>query len=269
MSHGISTRAACKLDASPSQVPRSSKASIELESGRLIEKERACFLIFEIALPIDSLGHRSSPAQNNHSTRQTPPPIREVQATTTTMSFLTVPRTPSGQRATYFPLSRYYLLAYNFTSMFLWAVCTLHAAINIPLLAPKGHLPAIFTYIYTPLLTTTQSLAVLEILHSLFGIVRAPLLTTTMQVSSRLLLVWGVMYPFRDRGDGRGGIVGGDYEYFSKGVTATGLGPGAKLGDLAFLGCLAAWGVTECIRYGFFGLQVWGKGVPSWWIWLR
>jgi very-long-chain (3R)-3-hydroxyacyl-CoA dehydratase len=130
-------------------------------------------------------------------------------------------------------------------------------------LAPNGHLPAIFHHVYSPLLTTTQTLAGLEILHSLLGIVRAPVMTTAMQVASRLLLVWGVMYLFHDRGDGHGGIVGGDFQ------EALPYGPGAKVGDYAFLGCLGAWGVTECIRYGFFALQVWGSGVPSWWTWLR
>ncbi|KAI9931282.1 hypothetical protein AWENTII_004527 [Aspergillus wentii] len=165
-------------------------------------------------------------------------------------------------------LTKAYLLAYNATSFGLWATCTLRAASLIPLLAPSGHLPAIFNAIFSPLLTTTQSLALLEILHSLVGIVRAPVFTTLMQVSSRILVVWGIMYLFHDRGDGNGGIVGGDFEGLDfTAITST--GPGAQLGDYAFLGCLGAWGVTECIRYGFFALQVWGSGVPAWWTWLR
>lgn len=36
-----------------------------------------------------------------------------------------------------------------------------------------------------------QSLAILEVIHSLIGWVRSPLPTTTIQVGSRLLLVWG------------------------------------------------------------------------------
>lgn len=71
---------------------------------------------------------------------------------------------------------------------------------------------------------------------------------------------------FRDHGDGRGGIVGGDYEGEGKGI---GQGPGAKFGDFAFLGCMGAWGITEIIRYGFFALQVLGQRVPNWWMWLR
>lgn len=160
--------------------------------------------------------------------------------------------TSSAPRRSSSPLTRYYLVAYNAISFALWATCTLRGAF---LAATATPLPTIFNEIYSPLLITTQSLAILEILHSLLGIVRAPVTTTAMQVASRLLLVWGVMYPFHERGDGLG-IVGGD-------------GDGSKIGNLAFLGCLSAWGITECIRYGFFALQVLGTGVPGWWTWLR
>lgn len=78
-----------------------------------------------------------------------------------------------------------------------------------------------------------------------------------MQVASRVLVVWGVMFPFGyEKIQQGGGIVGGG-------------GGEGQLGDYAFLGCLGAWGVTECIRYGFFALQVSGLGVPGWWAWLR
>ena len=148
--------------------------------------------------------------------------------------------------------TRSYLVAYNGVSFALWASCTLRAA-WLALTSTAG--ATIFHEIYYPLLTATQTLAVLEILHSLLGVVRAPVTTTAMQVASRLLLVWGVMGPFQDHGDGSG-IVGAH-------------GESARIGNVAFLGCLSAWGVTECIRYGFFALQVLGVAVPAWWMWLR
>ncbi|OXV09779.1 hypothetical protein Egran_02459 [Elaphomyces granulatus] len=165
---------------------------------------------------------------------------------------------------------RSYLLAYNSICFALWTTCTLRMVLLIPLLAPSGHSAAVFAHLFSPLLVVTQSLAILEVIHSITGIVRAPVFTTLIQVGSRILLVWGVMYLFREGGryvtPGEG-IVGGDYEgLVGKGVQP---GPGAKVGDLAFFGCLAAWGVTECVRYGFFALQVWGMGVPAWWTWLR
>ncbi|PYH73440.1 protein tyrosine phosphatase-like domain-containing protein [Aspergillus vadensis CBS 113365] len=147
-------------------------------------------------------------------------------------------------------LTRPYLLLYNALSFTLWATCTIRGFSQL-LSSSSNTIPQIFTNVY-PLLLTTQSLALLEIIHSLLRLVRAPVLTTAMQVASRILLVWGIMYPFQ------GVIVG---EKSQEGVVG--------LGDYAFLGCLGAWGVTECIRYGFFALQLSGVGVPGWWAWLR
>ena len=67
-----------------------------------------------------------------------------------------------------------------------------------------------------------QSLAGMEVLHSLFGIVRAPLLTTVLQVASRFLLVWGIAHP----------------GMFGVGVRHS----------PAFASMLVAWSVTEVIR---------------------
>lgn len=157
--------------------------------------------------------------------------------------------------------TRLYLFTYNFASFALWATCTLNA---VHLVAVQhAPLPILFDEIYHPLLTVTQTFAVLEILHSLVGLVRAPLVTTAMQVASRLLLVWGVMYPFGMLG------LGGDVIVGTGGGSGTAGALSANLGDYAFAGCLGAWGVTECIRYGFFALQVSGIGVPGFWSWLR
>lgn len=179
------------------------------------------------------------------------------------------PLTSAARKPTPGPVKAY-LFVFNLVSFTLWATCTFRTALLIPFLAPDGHLPAIFEAIYSPLLLVTQSLALLEIVHSLVGFVRAPVTTTGMQVASRILVVWFVMYLFHEGSayiDAGDGIVGGDYA----GVVGKGLaaGAGAKLGDYAFLGCLFAWGVTECIRYGFFAMQLGGVPVPRWWIWLR
>ncbi|PYH80876.1 phosphatase-like protein [Aspergillus uvarum CBS 121591] len=157
------------------------------------------------------------------------------------------PRATTTSRSPAYPLTKPYLILYNALNFTLWATCTVQGLTH---LATGTPLPLIFQKVY-PLLLITQSLALLEILHSLAGLVRAPVTTTVMQVASRILLVWGIMYPFQGR------IVGG---------TATAV---TQTGDYAFLGCLTAWGVTECIRYGFFVCQVSGLGVPGWWAWLR
>ncbi|KAL4984945.1 tyrosine phosphatase-like protein [Aspergillus falconensis] len=159
--------------------------------------------------------------------------------------------TPSGP-------TRQYLLFYNAANFFLWSTLTfrtIRLLLNQFILAEDRTLsaltvdiPAIFADTYSPLLQITQTLALLEIMHSLVGLVRAPVMTTAMQVASRIFVVWGVLYPFH------GGIIGQD-----------------KVGEMGYLGCLLAWGVTECIRYGFFVMQVNGgvESVPGWWQWLR
>jgi very-long-chain (3R)-3-hydroxyacyl-CoA dehydratase len=111
-----------------------------------------------------------------------------------------------------------------------------------------NRIPNIFNLTFSPLLLATQSLALLEVVHSLVGLVRAPVMTTAMQVASRLLLVWGIMAQF-------GGEIVGAHS--------------TQLGDYAYLGCVAAWGITEVIRYGFFAITLSGNAVPSWWTWLR
>ncbi|KAJ5105286.1 Protein-tyrosine phosphatase-like [Penicillium alfredii] len=142
-----------------------------------------------------------------------------------------------------------YLFAYNTLNLVLWGSCVVYTASQIPFALGLNNLPAVFKRTFSPLLLATQSLATLEVLHSLVRLVRAPFLTTAMQVASRLLLVWGIMAPFGGEIVGREGS--------------------AQLGDYAYLGCVGAWGITEVIRYGFFAITLSGNSVPAWWTWLR
>ena len=154
----------------------------------------------------------------------------------------TAPRSsaPSG-------LTRVYLFSYNALNLALWGSCVVYTASLLPTHLLANTLPTVFT-LTSPLLVATQSLALLEVLHSLVRLVRAPFLTTAMQVASRLLVVWGILSPF-----------GGDIV----GAKST------QLGDYAYLGCVGAWGITEVIRYGFFAITLSGNSVPAWWTWLR
>ncbi|PYI34649.1 PTPLA-domain-containing protein [Aspergillus indologenus CBS 114.80] len=170
------------------------------------------------------------------TTAQAPPRGAPSSSSTTTTS---------RSSASASPLTKPYLTLYNALSFTLWATCTVQGLTQLATGTPP---PQIFPHVY-PLLRLTQSLALLEILHSAAGLVRAPVATTALQVASRILLVWGILAPFQGR------IVG---------ATAR-----TQPGDYAFLGCLTAWGVTECIRYGFFVGQVSGLGVPAGWAWLR
>jgi very-long-chain (3R)-3-hydroxyacyl-CoA dehydratase len=152
-------------------------------------------------------------------------------------------------------LSTNYLLLYNAISLALWGTILGRLILLIPALLAHNKLHGLFDALF-PLLKYTQSLAILEVVHSLVGLVRASPLTTSMQVASRLLLVWGVLdrYP---------AMVSTTNTW---GRAAKGL-DGA---DIAFAGMVLAWSVTEVIRYGFF---VYTLGVsprlPSWLTWLR
>ncbi|KAJ5990982.1 hypothetical protein N7499_011527, partial [Penicillium canescens] len=145
-------------------------------------------------------------------------------------------------------LTRAYLFTYNALNLLTWGTCLVYTATLLPAHVSTNRIPNIFNLTFSPLLLATQSLALLEVVHSLVGLVRAPVMTTAMQVASRLLLVWGIMAQFG------GEIVGAR---------------STQLGDYAYLGCVAAWGITEVIRYGFFAITLSGNAVPSWWTWLR
>jgi very-long-chain (3R)-3-hydroxyacyl-CoA dehydratase len=147
-------------------------------------------------------------------------------------------RAPAG-------LTKAYLFTYNTLNLLAWGSCVVYAASLLPINVSTLH--NVFKETFSPLLLT-QSLALLEVVHSVVGLVRAPFMTTAMQVASRLLLVWGIMAQFG------GDIVGANT---------------VQLGDYAYLGCVAAWGITEVIRYGFFAITLSGGSVPSWWTWLR
>ncbi|EFR03251.1 PAS2 [Nannizzia gypsea CBS 118893] len=96
-------------------------------------------------------------------------------------------------------LTQAYLFLYNLVSLGLWGTLTFRLFSSLFQIYSGSNgsqsegIAGLFVYLF-PLLRTTQSLATLEILHSLFGLVRASVMTTTMQVASRLLLVWGVIY---------------------------------------------------------------------------
>lgn len=89
-------------------------------------------------------------------------------------------------------------------------------------------------------LAPVQSLAALEILHVLLGFVRSPLPTTVVQVSSRLILVWGIVERF-------------PHTHSSPVYTTM----------------ILAWALTEVPRYAYYALSLAGCGVPAWLTWIR
>ncbi|KAK7530950.1 tyrosine phosphatase-like protein [Phyllosticta citribraziliensis] len=149
----------------------------------------------------------------------------------------TKPQAPASASA-----KQKYLLAYNAVSCTLWALLLTRLLLLLPLVGPAHLFGGTDAFV-----RLIQSLALLEPLHSLLGVVRAPLLTTLMQVASRLLLVWGVAFFLPDA-----------------------VADGGADGGWAWAGMLVAWSVTEVVRYGYF-VCVLGRGgrVPGALGWAR
>lgn len=62
-----------------------------------------------------------------------------------------------------------------------------------------------------------------------------------MQVASRILLIWGIVYPF----------------------------PNTVAFSPIYSSMLIAWSVTEVIRYSYFAINLSAGSVPAIWMWLR
>jgi very-long-chain (3R)-3-hydroxyacyl-CoA dehydratase len=62
-----------------------------------------------------------------------------------------------------------------------------------------------------------------------------------MQVASRILLIWGIVYPF----------------------------PNTVAFSPIYSTMLLAWSITEVIRYSYFAINLSIGSVPSLWLWLR
>ncbi|TDZ23826.1 putative very-long-chain (3R)-3-hydroxyacyl-CoA dehydratase [Colletotrichum sidae] len=132
------------------------------------------------------------------------------------------------------PVKNAYLILYNFVSAVAWSVVL---GRTIGLYTLRG---SRFVHLGVGDWTRwTQTMAAMEILHALLGVVRAPVFTTVMQVLSRFVLVWGVVYPF---------------PYLANSTWYSSM--------------LLAWSVTEVIRYSYFALTLSGFQ-PKFLTWLR
>ncbi|KAI3398259.1 hypothetical protein diail_9597 [Diaporthe ilicicola] len=142
------------------------------------------------------------------------------------------PRRMSSQK-------RAYLVAYNAISALLWSV-----VLGRTLSTLTAHGLEQGTSLVYPAVGEwtrwTQTLAALEIVHSVLGVVRAPLFTTLIQVASRFALVWGAVYLY----------------------PLIAISP-------AYSSMLLAWSSTEVIRYLFFALSLSGGYEPALLKWLR
>ncbi|CAI5509558.1 unnamed protein product [Closterium sp. Naga37s-1] len=89
-------------------------------------------------------------------------------------------------------------------------------------------------------LQIAQTAALMEIIHSILGIVRSPVSATLPQIASRLFLVWGVLYP----------------------------APQVREHVLV-ASLLLSWSITEIVRYSFFAVKEAFGFTPAPLLWLR
>ncbi|KAK3939892.1 tyrosine phosphatase-like protein [Diplogelasinospora grovesii] len=163
-----------------------------------------------------------------------PAPIPHLGDSRHTMAQPPQPQRP--KRAGPGPVKKGYLILYNAASAVAW-LTVLGRVIGT--LYVRDWNPAFVPIVADRFTRITQTFAVIEILHAIFGIVPAPVMTTVMQVASRLVLVWGITFPFP-----------------------------ALAGSAWYSSMLCAWSLTEVMRYGYFALkQV--DFVPYWLHWLR
>ncbi|PNH00067.1 3-hydroxyacyl-CoA dehydratase PASTICCINO 2, partial [Tetrabaena socialis] len=90
-------------------------------------------------------------------------------------------------------------------------------------------------------LKLSQSAAILEVVHSAVGLVRSPVMITGMQVASRLWVLWGIINLAPAEATGGSVPLGG-------------LAVGGHPLALSLATLLAAWGITEVVRYSFFAV---------------
>lgn len=132
-------------------------------------------------------------------------------------------------------LKRIYLSIYNWTVFVGWFQ-VLYIALKT--LNESGH-EHVYAAVEKPLLLA-QSAAFLEILHGLVGLVRSPITATLPQIGSRLYLTWGILYSF----------------------------PEVRT-NILVSSLVISWGITEVIRYSFFGSKEALGSAPSFLLWLR
>ncbi|CAM6100790.1 unnamed protein product [Calypogeia fissa] len=133
------------------------------------------------------------------------------------------------------PLRWLYLSTYNWVLFGGWCQILYLAIDAISKEGPKS----VYAAVEKPL-QIWQTAALFEIFNSIVGIVRSPVTATLPQISSRLFLTWGVLYSF----------------------------PETREHSLVTM-LILSWGVTEVIRYFFFGLKEAFAYTPSTLLWIR
>uniref|UniRef100_A0ACD5TS79 Uncharacterized protein n=1 Tax=Avena sativa TaxID=4498 RepID=A0ACD5TS79_AVESA len=132
---------------------------------------------------------------------------------------------------------RIYLSLYNWGAFYGWAH-VLYGTASALLLGSGGH-EAVYAAVERPLLFV-QTAAVVEILHSILGLVRSPVSATLPQILERMYVTWGILWSF----------------------------PEAQ-SHILVTSLILSWSITEVIRYPFFGMREAFGFPPSSLLWLR
>ncbi|XP_062006037.1 very-long-chain (3R)-3-hydroxyacyl-CoA dehydratase PASTICCINO 2A [Rosa rugosa] len=132
-------------------------------------------------------------------------------------------------------LRRLYLSLYNWTLFIGWSQVLYLAVKTLRESGPEQ----VYNALDRPL-QFAQSAAFLEILHGLVGLVRSPITATLPQISSRLFLVWGILWSFPE-----------------------------TQSHVLVSSLVVSWSITEIIRYSFYGMKETLGFAPSWLQWLR
>ncbi|KAF5798366.1 putative very-long-chain (3R)-3-hydroxyacyl-CoA dehydratase [Helianthus annuus] len=132
-------------------------------------------------------------------------------------------------------LRRLYLTTYNWILFAGWFQVLF---LTLKTLKEPGH-AHVYSNIQKPLLFA-QTAALLEILHCIVGLVRSPVSTTVPQISSRLYMVWGILYSF----------------------------PEVQTHPL-ISSLVISWCIAEIVRYAFYGTKEAFGSAPYLLLWLR
>ena len=137
-------------------------------------------------------------------------------------------------------MSKPYLIAYNGACCLAWAYVLFLSLTNVCPSNAKDTLAAIWTVPNLAMtLTYVQSAAFLEIIHAAVGMVRSPVVVTAMQVSSRLIALFAIIYSPEAQAQWGAGVM------------------------------IISWSLVEIVRYAFYLSTLVQKKVPYPLFWLR
>uniref|UniRef100_A0A7M5XBA9 Very-long-chain (3R)-3-hydroxyacyl-CoA dehydratase n=2 Tax=Clytia hemisphaerica TaxID=252671 RepID=A0A7M5XBA9_9CNID len=120
-------------------------------------------------------------------------------------------------------ITKVYLILYNVSLIIGWGLIFLKAMIYI---SEKNSFSGLYNEVEF-WLKVSQTAALLELLHSIFGLVRSSIFTTLPQVASRIFVLWFIVDPLLMQDE-------------------------VAKESIGFPMLLFAWSITEIVRYSFY-----------------